>query len=53
MEKLIFESEPGIPVPAVLAIPGRRSANREAIVYVDGRGKSAAQRRAIITADLA
>jgi cephalosporin-C deacetylase-like acetyl esterase len=41
IEKLIFESEPGIPVPAILAIPDQRSSKHEAILYVDGRGKSA------------
>ena len=41
IEKFIYESEPGIPIPAVLAIPDRPSAARDAILYVDGRGKAA------------
>jgi len=40
-EKLVYESEPGISIPAVLFVPDNKSASPEAIVYADGRGKSA------------
>ncbi len=40
VEKLVYESEPGIQIPAVLAIPDQQSQAHEAIIYVDGRGKS-------------
>jgi cephalosporin-C deacetylase-like acetyl esterase len=42
IEKIVYESEPGILIPAVLAIPDRRSAGGKAVLYVHGQGKSAA-----------
>ena len=42
VEKLVYESEPGILIPAVLAIPARQSSSHDAILYVDGHGKAAA-----------
>ncbi len=47
MEKLVYESEPGIRVPAVLLVPeaaGGAQAKLPAIVYVHGRGKAAGAR---------
>jgi cephalosporin-C deacetylase-like acetyl esterase len=41
IEKLIYESEPGIVVPALLFVPGTSEKRKPAIVYVHGRGKSA------------
>ena len=43
IEKILYESEPGIEIPAVLAIPDGGTAKRQAVIYVDGRGKSAAK----------
>lgn len=43
IEKMLYESEPGISIPAVLAIPDKPVG--EAIVYADGRGKSNAAPR--------
>ena len=43
VEKLLYESEPGVRIPAVLAIPEGVSGKRAAVLYVDGRGKSAAR----------
>ena len=40
VEKLVYESEPGIPIPAVLAIPDTQSSGHDAILYVDGKGKA-------------
>lgn len=45
IEKLVYESEPGILIPAVLAVPDKLSGKGEAVVYVDGRGKSAVATR--------
>jgi cephalosporin-C deacetylase-like acetyl esterase len=45
IEKLVYESEPGILIPAILAVPVKSPSKREAIVYVDGRGKSASAAR--------
>jgi cephalosporin-C deacetylase-like acetyl esterase len=42
IEKLIYESEPGIRVPAFLAIPTGAASNRSALIYVNGNGKSLA-----------
>jgi cephalosporin-C deacetylase-like acetyl esterase len=42
IEKLTYESEPGIQLPAFLAIPATLSPRHQAILYVDGNGKSAA-----------
>jgi cephalosporin-C deacetylase-like acetyl esterase len=42
IEKFVYQSEPGMWIPAVLAIPGGGAAKRNAILYVDGSGKAAA-----------
>jgi cephalosporin-C deacetylase-like acetyl esterase len=42
IEKFIYESEPGFAVPAVLAVPDGAAGKRQAVIYADGRGKSAA-----------
>ncbi len=42
IEKLVYESEPGISVPALLFVPEGGSARKPAMIYVHGRGKSAA-----------
>jgi cephalosporin-C deacetylase-like acetyl esterase len=42
IEKLVYESEPGIPVPAVLFVPETATGKKAAILYVHGRGKAAA-----------
>ena len=41
IEKLVYESEPGIVVPAVLLIPKTSEARKPAVVYVNDKGKSA------------
>ena len=41
MEKSIYESEPGIIVPAVLFVPKTSEGRKPAVVYVNDRGKSA------------
>ncbi len=41
IEKLIYESEPGIKVPALLFLPDGPAERRPAVVYVHGRGKAA------------
>ena len=42
IEKLIYQSEPGIRIPALLYVPEGGPAKKPAIVAVDGAGKSAA-----------
>lgn len=42
IERLVYDSEPDLPVPALLMIPGGSGSRRPAFVWVDGRGKSAA-----------
>ncbi|MBL8237031.1 MAG: acetylxylan esterase [Bryobacterales bacterium] len=42
IEKFVYESEPGISIPAVLAIPASGSGMRKAVVYADGGGKAMA-----------
>ncbi len=42
IEKLVYESEPGINIPALLFAPEGGSARKPAMIYVHGRGKSAA-----------
>lgn len=42
IEKFVYESEPGISIPAVLAIPSSGSGMRKAVVYADGGGKAMA-----------
>ena len=41
IEKLTYESEPGILIPALLFLPEGGQTRRPAVLYVDGRGKSA------------
>jgi cephalosporin-C deacetylase-like acetyl esterase len=41
IEKLIYESEPGIKVPALLFVPRGPEGRKPALVYVHGRGKAA------------
>ena len=45
IEKLVYETEPGIPVPALLYIP-QGEGKRAAVVLAHGRGKSAANNEA-------
>jgi hypothetical protein len=45
IEKFTYESEPGILIPAFLAVPANPSSEAGALLYVDGRGKSAAAPR--------
>jgi Acetyl esterase (deacetylase) len=42
IEKLVYESEPGIRIPAFLAIPAGSGSNRTALIYANGNGKSLA-----------
>jgi len=42
IEKLIYESEPGILIPALLFAPEPAGGRAPAVLYVHGRGKSAA-----------
>ncbi len=42
IEKLVYESEPGIHIPALLFVPEGGSARKPAMIYIHGRGKSAA-----------
>ncbi|MFN7995034.1 MAG: acetylxylan esterase [Bryobacteraceae bacterium] len=42
IEKLTYESEPGILVPALVYVPASASGKLPAILYADGDGKSAA-----------
>jgi cephalosporin-C deacetylase-like acetyl esterase len=41
IEKLTYESEPGILIPVLLYIPDGQSTKRPAILYADGEGKQA------------
>jgi hypothetical protein len=41
VEKIVYESEPGILIPAVLAIPEQQSPEHDAVIYADGHGKAA------------
>jgi cephalosporin-C deacetylase-like acetyl esterase len=41
IEKLTYESEPGILIPALLFLPEGSPTRKPAVVYVDARGKSA------------
>jgi cephalosporin-C deacetylase-like acetyl esterase len=41
IEKLTYESEPGILIPALLYIPEGATSQRPAILYADGEGKKA------------
>lgn len=42
IEKLVYESDKGMPTPALLYLPAERQGKAVGIVYVHGRGKSAA-----------
>lgn len=42
IEKLVYESEPGISIPALLFAPEGGGARKPAMIYAHGRGKSAA-----------
>jgi pimeloyl-ACP methyl ester carboxylesterase len=44
IEKVTYESEPGILIPALLFLPEGSQTRKPAVVYVDGRGKSAEAR---------
>ncbi|MDX2032189.1 MAG: acetylxylan esterase [Blastocatellia bacterium] len=41
IEKLVYESEPGIFIPSLLYLPKTTETKRPAILYVHGRGKAA------------
>ncbi|HEV2495651.1 MAG TPA: acetylxylan esterase [Terriglobia bacterium] len=41
LDKMVYESEPGITVPALLFIPESSGAKKPAVIYVNERGKSA------------
>lgn len=43
IEKLVYESEPGISIPSVLFVPKEAAGPRPAVIFVDGRGKAAAR----------
>ena len=45
VEKFLYESEPGIQIPAILAIPDGDGGRRAAVVYADGLGKGKAEER--------
>ena len=45
VEKFLYESEPGIQIPAILAIPDGDGGRRPAVVYADGLGKGKAEER--------
>lgn len=47
IEKLVYESEPGILIPALLYVPDAGPGRRPAVVMVDGRGKSACDPKAV------
>lgn len=42
IQKLVYESEPGIQIPALLYSPAATSARKPAVLLADGNGKSAA-----------
>ncbi len=46
IEKLTYESEPGILIPAVLYVPETHGAKSPAIIYADGEGKQAVREAA-------
>jgi cephalosporin-C deacetylase-like acetyl esterase len=41
IEKLVYESEPGIRVPSLLYLPEKPAGKKAAAVFIDGRGKAA------------
>jgi cephalosporin-C deacetylase-like acetyl esterase len=42
LEKLTYESEPGIAIPALLFVPNGGPARKPAIIFADGKGKASA-----------
>jgi hypothetical protein len=46
IRKIVYESEPGIQIPALLYIPGSEPARRPAVLIADGNGKSAGAKAA-------
>ena len=42
IEKLTYESEPGIAIPALLFVPNGGPARKPAVIFADGRGKASA-----------
>jgi cephalosporin-C deacetylase-like acetyl esterase len=50
IEKLVYESEPGISVPALLYVP-KTTARKAAVLFANGRGKAAARRELEALAD--
>ncbi len=42
VEKLTYESEPGIAIPALLFVPNGGPARKPAVIFADGRGKASA-----------
>jgi len=46
IEKLTYESEPGILVPALLYIPNHSAGRSPAVIYVNGAGKAASDEQA-------
>ncbi|MBM3755435.1 MAG: xylan esterase [Acidobacteria bacterium] len=45
LDKFVYQSEPGIWIPAVLAVPSGKAGKRKTVIYVDSAGKSAAAAR--------
>ena len=43
IEKLVYESEPGILVPSLLFLPEKPAGSKPAAIFVHGRGKAAAR----------
>jgi cephalosporin-C deacetylase-like acetyl esterase len=42
LEKLTYESEPGIAIPALLFVPNGGPARKPAVIFADGKGKASA-----------
>ena len=42
LEKLTYESEPGVAIPALLFVPNGGPARKPAIIFADGKGKASA-----------
>jgi cephalosporin-C deacetylase-like acetyl esterase len=42
VEKLVYESEPGVVIPALLFVPAGGAARKPAVIFADARGKAAA-----------
>src|SRR5205823_2759630 len=42
VEKLAYESEPGITVPALLFMPAQGAARKPVVIFADARGKATA-----------